>query len=69
MAAILLKKVSRVYPGSFWAVDEVSLEIEDQEFVVFVGPRIRREQAPWISGKPAGKRATATVDKVNGNME
>ena len=38
MAAIVLKNVSRIYPGGFRAVDDISLEIQDQEFVVLVGP-------------------------------
>ena len=38
MAAITLENVCKVYPGGFKAVDNISLEIRDQEFVVLVGP-------------------------------
>src|SRR5437667_1042958 len=38
MAAIVLENVSRIYPGGFRAVNDISLEIRDQEFVVLVGP-------------------------------
>jgi multiple sugar transport system ATP-binding protein len=38
MAKVLLENVSKVYPGGVKAVDNASLEIGDQEFVVLVGP-------------------------------
>ncbi len=38
MALVTLSDVSKVYPGGVTAVDGVSLEIADQEFVVLVGP-------------------------------
>jgi multiple sugar transport system ATP-binding protein len=38
MAEVVLEDVVKVYPGDVTAVDEVSLRIEDREFVVLVGP-------------------------------
>jgi multiple sugar transport system ATP-binding protein len=38
MAGVILERVSRVYPGGVKAVDDISLEVADQEFVVLVGP-------------------------------
>jgi len=38
MAHVLLSKISKDYPGPVRAVDDVSLEIADGEFVVLVGP-------------------------------
>src|ERR1700744_5735711 len=42
MAKVTVKNVSKIYPGEkgrdIIAVDNVSLDIEDREFVVLVGP-------------------------------
>ena len=38
MAGVILENVSRVFPNRVVAVDQVSLEIADREFVVLVGP-------------------------------
>ncbi len=38
MAQVLLRNISKDYPGPVRAVDDVSLEIADGEFVVLVGP-------------------------------
>ncbi len=38
MAGVSLSEVSKDYPGGIRAVDRVSLDIEDQEFLVLVGP-------------------------------
>lgn len=38
MARVTLKNVSKVYPGGVEAVREVSVRVEDGEFVVLVGP-------------------------------
>jgi multiple sugar transport system ATP-binding protein len=38
MAKVILENVCKTYPGGFKAVDNASLEINDQEFVVLVGP-------------------------------
>jgi multiple sugar transport system ATP-binding protein len=37
MATIGLERVSKVYGNDFLAVDDVSLEIADGEFIVLVG--------------------------------
>ncbi len=39
MATVILKDISKVYDGNVKAVDSVNINIEDQEFVVLVGPR------------------------------
>lgn len=38
MAEVRLDNVSKMYPGNVRAVDNVSLEIKDKEFLVLVGP-------------------------------
>ena len=38
MAEVVLENVTKVFPGGTVAVEEFSLEIRDQEFVVLVGP-------------------------------
>ena len=38
MAEIVLERVSKVFSGGVKAVDDVSLRIEDGEFMVLVGP-------------------------------
>ena len=38
MAEVLLQEVDKVYPNGFHAVQDLSLEIEDGEFLVLVGP-------------------------------
>jgi multiple sugar transport system ATP-binding protein len=38
VASVTLDRVGKVYPDGTKAVDELSLEVEDGEFVVFVGP-------------------------------
>jgi multiple sugar transport system ATP-binding protein len=61
MAAIILENVSRIYPGGFRAVDNVSLEIQDQEFLVLVGPS--------GCGKSTTLRMIAGLDAVtSGNI-
>jgi len=38
MAQISLRNISKVYPGGVKAVDDISLGIENKEFMVLVGP-------------------------------
>ncbi len=38
MAQVSLDKVTKVFPGGVKAVDDVSLEVKDKEFLVLVGP-------------------------------
>ncbi len=38
MASVTLEGVSKVFPGGVKAVDSVSLEVKDKEFLVLVGP-------------------------------
>ena len=38
MAQVSLKNVSKIYPGEIIAVDNVSLGVENKEFMVLVGP-------------------------------
>ncbi len=38
MANVVLKDVTKVYPGDVVAVDDATLEVVDREFVVLVGP-------------------------------
>lgn len=38
MASVKLKNIFKIYEDGFTAVDDLSLEIEDKEFIVLVGP-------------------------------
>jgi multiple sugar transport system ATP-binding protein len=38
MSRVLLKKVTKVFPGNVVAVKDVDLEVKDREFLVLVGP-------------------------------
>src|ERR1700728_4022154 len=38
MARVDLEKISKIYPGGVKAVDAISLQIADREFIVLVGP-------------------------------
>ena len=38
MANLIFEHLKKVYPNGFVSVDDVSLSIEDGEFVVFHGP-------------------------------
>ena len=38
MAEVILENVTKVYPGDVKAVDDISLTINDREFIVLVGP-------------------------------
>ncbi len=38
MATVLLESVNKRFPDGTQAVTDVSIEIEDQEFLVLVGP-------------------------------
>jgi multiple sugar transport system ATP-binding protein len=38
MAHVVLKQITKIYPGNVKAVDAVDIEINDEEFVVLVGP-------------------------------
>ena len=38
MASLSLTNVCKVYPNGFEAVKDFSLEVEDQEFIIFIGP-------------------------------
>ena len=38
MATLSLRNVTKVYPNGFEAVKDFNLDIEDKEFIIFVGP-------------------------------
>jgi len=38
MARVAIENVSKIYPGNVKAVDNISLDIKDREFIVLVGP-------------------------------
>jgi multiple sugar transport system ATP-binding protein len=58
MANIALENVSKVFPGGIAAVDDVTLEIADGEFVVLVGPS--------GCGKSTLLRMIAGLEEVSG---
>ncbi len=38
MASLSLQHINKTYPNGFQAVKDFNLEIEDKEFIIFVGP-------------------------------
>ena len=38
VASLSLKNICKVYPNGFEAVKDFNLEIDDKEFIIFVGP-------------------------------
>ena len=61
MASIVLENLCKSYPGGFKAVDNLSLEIRDQEFIVLVGPS--------GCGKSTTLRMIAGLDEISsGNI-
>ncbi|HEV2450356.1 MAG TPA: sn-glycerol-3-phosphate ABC transporter ATP-binding protein UgpC [Streptosporangiaceae bacterium] len=57
MAQIVLDKIDMVYPGGVKAVNELSLDIKDAEFMVLVGPS--------GSGKSTALRAIAGLEQIS----
>ena len=37
MASLSLKGIQKIYPNGFHAVKDFNLDIEDKEFIIFVG--------------------------------
>jgi multiple sugar transport system ATP-binding protein len=58
MARVVLKDVEKVYPGGMKAVQGFSLDIADEEFVVFVGPS--------GCGKSTTLRCVAGLEDITG---
>jgi multiple sugar transport system ATP-binding protein len=58
MARVVLKDVEKVYPGGMKAVRSFSLDIADEEFVVFVGPS--------GCGKSTTLRCVAGLEDITG---
>jgi multiple sugar transport system ATP-binding protein len=58
MAEVLLKDVTKVYPGNVKAVDEANLRIRDEEFIVLVGPS--------GCGKSTTLRMVAGLEEITG---
>lgn len=58
MAAVTLDKVKKVYDNNVTAVHESSLEIKDQEFMVFLGPS--------GCGKSTTLRMVAGLEEISG---
>ncbi len=57
MAAIVFERVAKVYPDGTRAVDDLTLEIRDGEFVVIVGPS--------GSGKTTALRMVAGLEEIS----
>ena len=58
MAQVSLDKVNKVYPNGFQAVTDLSLDIEDGEFLVLVGPS--------GCGKSTALRMIAGLEEISG---
>src|SRR5437899_2253424 len=53
MADVALRSVTKEFPGGTLALDDLSLDIPDGEFLILVGPCAR----PRAEGVPAGRAA------------
>ena len=61
MSGIRLDEVTKIYPNGVKAVDDVSLEIDDGEFVVLVGPSgLRQVDAAADDRRARGRHRRAT---------
>jgi multiple sugar transport system ATP-binding protein len=58
MAQIILEHVEKIYPGGVMALDDLTLDVKDGEFMVFVGPS--------GSGKSTALRAIAGLEEITG---
>lgn len=58
MASIKLKNIHKVYPGNVEVVPDLSLEIQDQEFIILVGPS--------GCGKSTTLRMIAGLEEITG---
>ncbi len=58
MAQVVLEHISKIYPGNVKAVDDVSLIVADQEFLVLVGPS--------GCGKSTTLRMVAGLEDISG---
>ena len=58
MAQIILDHVEKAYPGGVRAVDDLSLDVKDGEFMVFVGPS--------GCGKSTALRSIAGLEEITG---
>src|SRR5438876_12110665 len=58
MAQILLDHVEKAYSGGVKAVDDLSLDVKDGEFMVFVGPS--------GCGKSTALRSIAGLEEITG---
>ena len=48
MASLSLQHINKTYPNGFQAVQDFNLEIEDKEFIIFVGrPDVENPQ-PFV---------------------
>ncbi len=58
MAQIIMNHVEKAYPGGVKAVDDLSLDVKDGEFMVFVGPS--------GCGKSTALRSIAGLEEITG---
>ena len=58
MASVMLEHVNKVYPDGYQAITDLSLEIEDGEFLVLVGPS--------GCGKSTALRMIAGLEEISG---
>ena len=60
MAPIRIDRVDKVYPNGFHAIHELSLNVEDGEFLVLVGPS--------GCGKSTALRMVAGLEEISAGL-
>jgi len=60
MASVTLDKITKIYPNGFQAVTDLSLELQDGEFLVLVGPS--------GCGKSTALRMIAGLEEISGGQ-
>ena len=62
MASLSLQHINKTYPNGFEAVKDFNLEIEDKEFIIFVGVQFRKVHHASYDRRSGGDQRRYTED-------